>query len=375
MAYTFEMKIAFVGCGYVADYYIRTLPNYENLELVGVFDSNPETLTRFSEFYTVRAYKSLDELLNDDSVEIVVNLTNPRNHFEVSKASLESGKHVYSEKPLAVDLNEAKALMELAGNMKLVLSGAPCNLLGETAQTLWRALHDEAIGKIRLVYANLDDGMTPMTNYTEWRSDSGSPWPWRDEFEIGCAMEHAGYYLTWLVAFFGPASTISSTALSLLPDKGVGSPLEIISPDFSCSVIEFESGVVARLTSSIIAPDDWSLRIIGDNGVLSVDECRDFGAPVYVQSPISGKRRKKIRLVRKSRSEYTCGGKHNLDFSRGIAVMAEALKSGDRCPLPVDFVLHVNEIALAIQNPLSMGSPYHMTTYCETPAPLAWAQS
>ena len=94
------MRIAIVGCGFVADYYLKTLPLYPDLEIAGVMDRVPERATKFAAYHSVPVYASLAELLADSTVEIVLNLTNPRSHYEVSKAALEAGKHVYSEKPL-----------------------------------------------------------------------------------------------------------------------------------------------------------------------------------------------------------------------------------------------------------------------------------
>src|SRR6185295_426674 len=108
------LRIAIVGCGYIADSYVRTLPLYPELQLLGVVDRDPSRSARFSKHYSVPSYESLDALLRDQRVDLVVNLTNPRSHFEISKASLESGKHVYSEKPLAMSFSDAKALVALA---------------------------------------------------------------------------------------------------------------------------------------------------------------------------------------------------------------------------------------------------------------------
>ena len=84
--------------------------------------------------------------------------TNSSSHFEVSKACLESGKHLYTEKPLATTFSQAQALVELAEAKGLYFSAAPCSLLGETAQTLWKALRKNEIGKVRVAYGELEDG-------------------------------------------------------------------------------------------------------------------------------------------------------------------------------------------------------------------------
>ena len=170
------MRIAIVGCGYVADYYIATLPNHP-LELAGVFDRDPGRAERFATHHRLRRYFSLDEVLGDPSVELVVNLTNPRSHFEVSSAALEMGKHVYTEKPLATSLPEAERLVEMAESRGLLIGSAPCTVLGETAQTIWKALREKRIGTPRVAYAEMDDGPIPLEDYASWTSASGAPWP------------------------------------------------------------------------------------------------------------------------------------------------------------------------------------------------------
>lgn len=117
------MRIAFVGCGYVADFYMNTLSNHRNLQLAGVMDRDPDRASRFAARYSVGVYGTLDALLEDPGIDIVVNLTNPKSHYSISKASLEAGKHVYSEKPLAVVFPEAQELVDLAERKGLYLSG------------------------------------------------------------------------------------------------------------------------------------------------------------------------------------------------------------------------------------------------------------
>ena len=260
------MNIAIVGCGFVADYYLATLPNHPDLRLIGVTDHNPDRAARFAAFHDVPKYDSLDALRHDDRVELVLNLTNPRSHFEVTRACLEAGKHVYTEKPLAMELEQARTLVELAEVRGLGLASAPCSLLGETAQTVWKALRERQVGTVRLVYAELDDGMVFRMPYRKWASTSGTPWPAQDEFEVGCTFEHAGYYLTWLPAFFGPARTVTAFSACLVPDKQTDEPLEHNAPDFSVACITFASGVVARLTCSIIAPHDHSIAHLRRRG-------------------------------------------------------------------------------------------------------------
>ena len=216
------MNIAIAGCGYVADSYLATLADHPELALVGAFDRDQERLDRFAGHWATHAYSSVEALIEDPRVELVLNLTNPRSHYEVTRACLEGAKHVYSEKPLAMCVEQAAELVGIARARGLYLSSAPCSALSETAQTLWKAIRENAVGRIRLVYANFDDGMVgPNMKPWTWVSASGAPWPARDEFEVGCAFEHAGYVLTWLAAFFGPAVSLTAFASCRIPDKGV----------------------------------------------------------------------------------------------------------------------------------------------------------
>ncbi|MBW2422214.1 MAG: Gfo/Idh/MocA family oxidoreductase [Deltaproteobacteria bacterium] len=382
--------IAFVGCGYVADYYLTTLPNHEGLELRGVFDRDRERLERFCRHHDTRSYGGLQELLDDPSVGIVVNLTNPENHYEVSRACLEAGKHVYSEKPLAMEMPLAEKLVELAEERALLIASAPCGLLGETAQTLWKALREEKVGTVRVVYAEMDDGLVHRRNYREWMSESGSAWPYKDEFETGCTLEHAGYYLTWLTAFFGPAASVTSFASCQIPDKGTDVALDPAStPDFSVACLQFAGGVVARLTCSIIAPFDRSIRIIGDDGVLSARDCWDYGSTVYLRrrtalglraekhpwvAPFLGVGRRRVPPVRKTRFQYGGRGSDRMDFCRGIAELAAASEEGRACRMSARHALHVNEITLAIAQPEPGGAFRQMGTRFEPIEPVAWAR-
>ncbi|WP_427162004.1 Gfo/Idh/MocA family protein [Aliinostoc sp. HNIBRCY26] len=378
---TYRKSIAIVGCGFVADYYLKTLPFHPGLKLLGVMDRISDRASNFAHYHGIsQIYHSLDELLADPQVEIVLNLTNPSSHYAVSQAALAAGKHVYSEKPLAMEMWQAQELANLATEKGLYLASAPCSLLSETAQTVWKALRENQIGTVRLVYAEMDDGLVHQMPYQKWVSESGIPWPYKDEFEVGCTLEHAGYYVTWLTAFFGPAETVTAFSSCLIPDKQTDVPLDVNAPDFSVACIKFASGVVARLTCSIVAPHDHSLRIIGDRGILGIHDSWYYGAPVYIRRSLNiGRKRlegvwkQRYPLVRKA-PKLGYRGAQQMDFCRGVAEMAEAIAHNRPCRLSTEFSLHNNEIVLAIQNALETGCTYKMTTSFESIEPMSWAK-
>ncbi|MBM7069101.1 Gfo/Idh/MocA family oxidoreductase [Actibacterium sp. 188UL27-1] len=380
-----KVGIAYVGCGYVADLYQKTLSNWQDtLDLRGVFDIDPNRLKVFGDFYGVPTYTDVDTLLNDPTVDVVVNLTNPDQHYAVSKRCLEHGKHVYSEKPLALDLEQAKELIETAKAAGLHIVSAPSSTLGEAAQTLIKAVRDQARGTPRLIYAEIDDGLVHRMGYQNWRTASGALWPARDEFQTGCTLEHAGYALTWLVVMFGPVQRVVSYARCLIKDKGPDTPQAYTTPDYSCASLEFANGVSARLTNSIIAPHDHTFRVFCDDGILSLDETWDFAAKVR-SIPVAETRlhrqfqkifgwdRAKILKPNSNRKIATARRGYHMDFALGVAEMAQAIQAGRAPRLAGNFSLHITEVSLAIQHPERFGTEYIPQSTAQSVAPMDWS--
>ena len=376
-----DINIAIIGCGFVADYYLTTLRRYPELKIIGVYDRDASRTVNFAKYHSVPTYSSLEELLLDSQVHLVVNLTNPKSHFEINLACLKANKHVYSEKPLAMSFEEAEKLVDFAEQQGLYLASAPCNLLGETAQTVWKALREESIGKVYSVYAEMDDGLIHKMPYTSWVSESGIPWPYKDEFEVGCTLEHAGYYLSWFPAFFGRAETVTAFSSTLIEDKESDVPLEIDAPDFSVACVKFASGGIARLTCSIIAPCDRSLRIFGDGGIISTKDSWYYDSPVYVQRMVNIRRKMILNPIKQKYplqghkfKKFNYRAAFQMDFARGIAEMAEAIRQQRPCRLSSRYALHVNELVLAIQNARETNGSYTVKSTFEPIEPMPWAK-
>lgn len=377
-----QATVAIVGCGFVADYYMATLPAYPWIRVAGVFDTDRKRLDVFSSFYRLRKYASLEELLQDGEVGIVLNLTNPRSHYEVSRRCLEAGRHVYSEKPLAMRYEDAESLVRLAESRGLVISSAPCSLLGNAAQTLWRGVRDNVVGDVRLVYAELDDGMLHLMPYKRWRSKSGAPWPYKDEFEVGCTLEHAGYYLTWLIAIFGPVASVTACSDCLIPEKLSDEKLDPANtPDFSVGLLKFESGLVVRLSTSIVGPHDHSIRVIGNRGVMELDDCWFNDAKVYVRKLHTIRRKTFLSPVRSvfkvpgtPRRKLVDTGGNRMDFAAGVAELAESVLQKRACRLSPRFSLHVTEVSLALQGAGPGGCSYVTRSRFEPVPPMDWAR-
>lgn len=371
--------LSIIGCGFVADLYLRSLALYPHIVIARVYDRNTARSDAFCAHWGMTAAPSLEALFSETPKgSVILNLTNPDQHYEINEACLKAGFHVYSEKPLATEMEGAYALHQLAQDRGLLLASAPCSFLGEAAQTLGAAVRAGSIGAPRLVYAELDDGFISQAPYREWKSLSGASWPYEDEFKVGCTLEHAGYYLSWLIAIFGPVQTVVAASAEVIPDKV---PDTKTAPDFSVATLFFEQGMVARLTCSIVAPHDHQIRIIGDNGVLSVKQAWDNVAKVTVRKRKVVRRRlmelpfaKRFKLTGPTHPKVRRWGSAAMNFALGPVEMIEALQEGRPCRLSSEFALHLNEVTLAIQNSGDHTGAQEMLTRCPEIEPMAWAK-
>ena len=375
------MNIAFLGTGFVADYYMTTLANHPELSLTGVYDRSGERLRQFTAFHGVRAYDSAAALIGDPDVDIVVNLTTPESHFELSRVALESGKHVYCEKPLAMDAADAARLVALADERKLTVATAPANALSDAHALVASLLAANRIGTPRLIYAEMEDGPVFRDRWASWRSRSGAPWPGVHEFEIGCTLEHAGYALSWLVSLFGAVESLTAFSALTFPDKGPGTEALHLAPDFSVGCLKFRSGPVARLTSGLAAPKNRALSILGDSGSIVVADLWDnrsavhleeVGAPRRIDARIGNRLEaklgtflpgkpqagRKVRYPAAAASPALPGYPSQIDFCRGIADQARAIAAGRQPFFAGQRALHITELALALNNAGTTAAPF-----------------
>ncbi|MFJ8753948.1 Gfo/Idh/MocA family protein [Streptomyces sp. NPDC102441] len=345
--------LVFVGCGYAADFYGATLANYPQVDVKGAFDIDGERARTFVAEYGGRVYESLEAVLADPEVGIVANLTPVSQHHPVTKAALLTGKHVYSEKPLAPALDQATELVELAAERGLLLSSAPSTVFSRSAQTLVKAVGDGLIGAPRLAYANLDMGALAFMPYTEWRSRRGVPWPYMDEVPNGCVMEHAGYQLSWLIAMFGPVVRMAGHNALLLGHEWP--TLTEVAPDVSFGFLEFANGAVCRISIGWVAPADMALTIVGDQGCLSVKDVWQASSPVLLQRRIKASGKTNGYLAEAEQLPFILPAAvhryedtHDLTVGAGIADMARAVLTGGQPFLSADFSLHILDVSLRL---------------------------
>lgn len=404
------MRIAIIGCGFVFDIYMRTIRAHPELTITGVFDKSRERVERVSAYYGFRAYESYTDVLEDPEVEAIVNLTNIGSHYEISRLALEAGKYVYSEKPLTKSLEQSRELFRIAEERGVRLYSAPSNIYSDTSRTILSAVEEGLIGKPLLIYAELDDSPIHLMGFDGVSSRTGAPWPLHEEIHEGCTYEHLGYHLIWICALLGPAVSITAFSSELIEHKAEGLPAKVGTPDYSVANLQFADGAVARITCSVVAPRDHSMRVIGREGEISVEGYRRYRSPVRVErfskASLTARKLETLQTHRTLGSWFGVGGRR-VELTRnwkseavekdqqmrsstkqrlvewlrrrevyaqdklvGIAEMAREIREGRRQYLSPEFLLHLNELTLLTQGAGAGGIAISPTTTFEPLGPV-----
>jgi predicted dehydrogenase len=351
------MRIAIVGCGNIAPRYAERIAAADGLELVGATDVNTLTAERFAAEQGVRAYASLDELLADDAVETVVNLTAPQAHAAVTRRALTAGRHVHSEKPLALSYDEARELVELASSTGLRLSSAPATLLGEAQQSAWKLVRDGALGRVRVVYAEAN-----WDRLERWHPDPTAL------YAVGPLVDVGIYPLAIMTAMFGPVRRVQAYGSIVEPDRvhGDGRPFRLESPDFVIAALELAGGVVARLTATFYVPPSKQrgLELHGDEGSLYLPTWGEFDSRIELQE-----RGGEYHVVPPLREPF-----QGNDWSRALTDLAEAIAEGRPHRSSGEQAAHLVEVLAAVQTSLRDGGSVEVVSGFTPPEPFDWAR-
>ncbi len=361
------LNLVIVGCGNIADSYGKTLQPYPQLKLLG---ATSRTLTRAEEFVATfggKVYPSLEAILEDDEVDLVINLTIHHAHVEVITKCLNAGKDVYSEKPIALTSEEAWKLVALAEEKGRYFGCAPITMLGEGQQTAWKAIRDGLLGTVRVAYAEVNWG----------RIESWHPAP-GPFYEVGPLFDVAVYPLTILTTIFGPARRVTAFGKVLYPDRVTqeGVPFHITTPDFSIAAIEFANGAVARLTTNFYVSFQSKQRGIefhGDKGSLFLSNWHDFNGTVEYAD--FGGTYEPLPYVKEPYAGNTAEDPHaGVEWSRGVLDMAEAMQENRPQRIIGAQAAHVVDIVCGIEAAFREGRRVEITSEFPQPAPMDWAK-
>lgn len=365
------MRIGVVGCGHVSDQYFEGLgQNGEVLEVVACADADQARAMEQANRYGVARILDPNALISDTGVDLIVNLTPPRVHYSISAAAIENGKHVYSEKPLAIELRDARRLVDLARQADVRLGCAPDTFLGGGLQTARKLLDDGWIGRPLSAVAFVSEpGYEHFHPNVDFFYEPGG----------GPLLDLGPYYVTALVNMFGPVHRVCGCTRITFPERRIrtgeraGTRIPVQTPTHATGAMEFASGAIATLLASW---DIWAttlpyIEVYGSAGSLGLPNPDEFGG--HPRLRVAGAEDVRQPPAPPGALPWTSIPlRFSADVGRGFGVadMVRAIATGSQHRASGDLALHVLEVLLAIERSSVEKVHIEIESRCERPAPL-----
>lgn len=354
-----KTNVGIIGCGQISSIYLEAPRTFDLLNIVACADIDQSRAQAQAERYEIPKACSVEELLADPTIELVINLTIPKVHAEIGLATIEAGKAAYSEKPLAIDKAQGQALLEAARAKNLRVGCAPDTFLGGGLQTCIKLIDDGQIG-------------TPIAATAFMLNHGPEHWHLDPDFfyqpGAGPMFDMGPYYLTALIAMLGPVRRVTGSTQISFPERTItskpkyGTKITVNTPTHIAGIMDFASGAVGTIITSF---DTWShqlprIEIYGTEGSLSVPDPNTFAGPVYIR---------RARDTQWNEVALTHGYTKN---SRGIGVadMAHAMRSGRPHRANGEMAYHVLDIMQSFHDASREGKHIELTSQCRRPASL-----
>ncbi len=353
-----RVGIGIIGCGNISEAYLKAAAYFPILDIRGLADIRPEAAQARANQFGLEA-RSIDDLLADPSVEIVVNLTIPAAHVEVGLRAITAGKHVHSEKPLGTTSVQARTLLEEARRRGLRVGCAPDTFLGGSHQTCRKLVDEGAIGR---PVAGSAFFMCP--GHERWH-----PSPAFYYAEGGGPMLDMGpYYITALVNLIGPVARVMGTATRARAERIItseplkGTPIKVDVATHVAGIMEFVSGATVSIAMSFDVPKHRHspIELYGTEASLIVPDPNRFGGTIEVAQPGQD------WSERPTEHLYADGNYRII----GVADLAHALRSGRPHRASGDLAFHVLEVMEAFQISSDRGAHVTIESRPERPAML-----
>ncbi len=280
------VKVGVIGCGNISAQYFDMAKNFPLVQIAACSDLDESKAQAAAQKYAVPKVCSVEKMLKDDSIEIILNLTVPKAHAPVAMKAIKAGKHHYAEKPFGINRAEGKKVMEAAAKKNVLLGCAPDTFMGAGIQTARKALEDGLIGK--------PVGFTAFMLCPGHESWHPSP---EFYYEVGGGpmFDMGPYYLTALLNLLGPVKQYCGMASIAIPQRTItsqpkyGKQMTVETPDHICATMEFENGAVGTLITSFATrfpPSDGGqpITIYGSEGTLKVPDPNGFDGKVFIHT-------------------------------------------------------------------------------------------
>ena len=367
-------KVGLIGCGHIAETYFRAQKYFNNIKIMKCADINNKSAEKCASIYGIKAL-SVNEILNDKEVEIILNLTIPKAHYEVAKKALLHNKHVYSEKPLAINFKDGKELLNIANKKKLYIGNAPDTFLGGGNQKSKELLEKNTIGKINLGNA--------IFAFPGVQSYHPNPESWFSKKEGGPVIDMGPYYLTALVNLLGPAKEVSGSIMIGVNYRTIGigpkkdKKFKVECPTTYLSTVVFENDTVIRLTLSfdVIAHQRNHIELYGKKGSLIVPDPNMFGGSVYICKKL-GDPWKEFKTEKMSLGKINIRNKSlranesstNANYrGAGLSEMAYCIENRKKHRCSGELSLHVLDIIQSTMKASKTGKKQKIKTTCKIP--------
>ncbi len=353
-----RVKIGIIGTGNIFGRYVEKCRAFEILDIVACADIDPHKARAKAEAFDIPQVFPVEELLGDPEIEVVVNLTVPTAHAGVSLAIIEAGKHLYSEKPLAVTRRDGQQVLAAAQEKGVQVGCAPDTFLGGGLQTCRKLVDDSWIGE-------------PVAGVAFMAQHGPESWHPNPDFFYqvggGPLLDVGPYYLTALINLLGPVRRVAGMARISFPERiatseeryGRRIPVEV--PTHVAGTLDFASGPIVTLITSF---DVWAsslprIELYGSEGTLRAPDPNTFGGSVLVR-----------RAKAQGWSEMPLI--HSAAVGRGIGVadMAYALRRDRPHRASGEVAYHVLDVMQALVESSEAGEHIEITSRCTRPAPL-----
>ena len=354
-------KIGIIGTGNISSKYLENLAWLDGVTVHAVADLNHEAAEAQAAKYDVPNVFTVDELLADPDIEIVLNLTTPGAHSTVGMAILNAGKSLYGEKPLALNCSDGQSMLDLAAKKGLRIGCAPDTFLGASLQTCRQLIDEGAIGKpVAATAFMMGFGMETWHPNPDFFFKPGA----------GPMFDMGPYYLTTLIHLLGPVKAVSGMVTkgreqrTITSEPLAGQIIDVEVPTHVSGMLQFESGAVGTMITSFDSPASRlpHIEIYGTEATLQVPDPNRFGDPIYIKRP--GK---------ESEWEEVAQTHPYPENSRGLGLadMAAAIRADKAHRATGELAYHVLDLMWAFHDSAETEQHVQLASTCVRPEPMS----
>lgn len=359
-----KMKIGVVGAGAISDIYLQNMINrFDCLEVKSICSKHMEHALEKAAKYGLLAY-TYSEMLADNEIDMIVNLTPVGAHFNIIREALLAGKHVYTEKTITEEREQAAELLQIAAEKNLYLGAAPDTFLGSSLQTARAAIEEGKIGNVTSVAVAANRNNDFLTSRFSFLREPGA----------GILKDYSVYYLTALVSLLGPVSqvaaytrTVYEQRTNVLPTSPeYGQTIQTPNESIVSAILQFESGITGTLhiNAESNREDRADMVIYGTEGMLLLGDPNAFGKPIkWIPGGAFTKSLEATTLEPVNSYSDNCRG-------IGPAEMAMAIWQNKPNRANKEMAYHVLDVICALEESAKEGKFVTVVSRCERPEPL-----